>query len=404
VHCRSNDLGVSAIYEDVMIYRAETCTTPPSLPSRTRKNTNCSSLKRSYTTTESEMVKKWSWFENVFGKSKRFEAKKREKKYPQPRELQKLKRKRNSFSSPDLSYLGINCDESFNASCSFNVEPSSSVTSSNSLELENLCEEFKNTLETQKNESCYINTNYKINAINDDSAVNLVGSSFNLDRDNTREASAQVPSDYLEMLPGRGFDLKQVKELDRHIKNDVLYSLKYSFDSPITYKREYENDVLLSRSITDSNEYVCMSEGKLSKKSSNSQKGEEPEEHTYITMKKPEYYSDNDLDIESKICTRKSLTERLSFDEKVCSYHPNVDKPFKLNVMSNQRNNRKKCSKEDSNSDTNGNNFTKKYATLSHVPDSVFPSTKRLNSFPRFKKIDFSPLRQKISSVLQKNK
>lgn len=410
----------SAIYEEMRL-NPSLSSSPPPLPPRTRKNTDCSSLQRSYTTPESEMVKKkWNLFENVFGKSK---TKRRERQTPQPRDLQLLKAKRNSFSSPDLSHL----DGSLNncADCSFE----SNISSSNSWELENLCEAEENV----DNISHQIKPNFELKLDSDVSSVNLVGSNYHL----SRESPAKSPPGYLEMRPGRGFDMKKVEELDAQIKNDVLYRLKYSFDSPITYKREFDMSQLPpvgegfytnDRTKKVESHYVCMTMGK--------RVNEEP---TYTPMIRVTTRESSQESSKESPESTKVKCKRHSVDEKIASYYPNYDVPAKCLQEVAVRNNfkiplqtssaidipltRKGGKRVGSFNFRSDNNKTsespKKYATLSRITvtedhhhlspaaikksGSISPtSIKRFASLPRFKKIDFSPLRMKISSVLQR--
>ena len=435
----------SGIYEEMKLSRPPTSDSPPPLPPRTRKNTDCSSLQRSYTTPESEMAKKkWNLFENVFGRSK---TKRRERPTPQPRELQLLKAKRNSFSSPDLSHLDnslTNC-----ADCSFELP--SNISSSNSWELENLCEDEEHV----DNISHQIQPNFELKLDSDMSSVNLVGSNYNLNS----ESPAKSPPGYLEMRPGRGFDMQKVKELDTQLENDVLYRLKYSFDSPITYRREFDYQQLPpagesfytnDRLKLSEPHYVCMTMGKRVVN----------DEPTYMAMTKNGEESQNSTKMNGVRCKRHSV------DDKIASYYPSYDVPTRfLQEISTSPTTRSTSSRHNApvnrvspntskisppsfktssaidipqirkggkrvgsfnmrSSDNNNNGKStegsKKYATLSRITGSeerhhhlspavikksgsISPtSIKRFASLPRFKKIDFAPLRMKISSVLQR--
>lgn len=429
--------------------------------------------------------KKWNLFENVFGKSKRSETKRRVRPVqPQPRELQLLKAKRNSFSSPDLSHLDVSFNNSGCSNCSFDLENPKNISSSNSYELENLCEdEAENLLEQENaNISRNIKPNFELKLDNNMSSVNLVGSNYNLSRfenSSPKSQPATSPPGYLEMRPGRGFDMKKVEELDNQIKNDVLYRLKYSFDSPITYKREFDYDTLPpTKEIIYTNDrfaephYVCMTKGtRVSPMLPfRSTKSEEP---TYMPMIRlptaviEARQNGENYQIEStKSNCVSAKNKRHSVDEKIASYYPNYDVPAKFigspsstseNVFIKRsppkivspeptqrpvmersnaikipsRNGKRIGSFNIKSINDNNNNgselspeISKKFATLSRISvkntsddhhhhlkpttikksGSVSPtSIKRFTSLPRFKKIDFSPLRLKISSVLQRN-
>jgi hypothetical protein len=415
--------------------------------------------------------KKWNFFENVFGKTKRLETKRRERLVqPQPRELQLLKAKRNSFSSPDLSHLDVSFNNSGCANCSFDLENPSNISTSNSYELENLCEEDVENVSDQVdgNVSHVIRPNFELKLENDISKVNLVGSNYTVNHfedSSPMTQPATSPPGYLEMRPGRGFDMKKVEELDNQIKNDVLYRLKYSFDSPITYKREFDYDKLppVGEGIYINNRraephYVCMSNGtKFSPRiPPRTPKIDEP---TYMPMiRVPTVIVDHSCD------STKTPNKRHSVDEKIASYYPNYDVPAKSNGSPQVRNSstevfvmKKSTPKiktpellkdrstpikipsrktkhsgsftmrsmnDNNNNDAECSDMSMKYATISHrltvnntsddhrhltpttfkKSGSVSPtSIKRFTSLPRFKKIDFSPLRLKISSVLQRN-
>lgn len=464
------------IYEEMRLNRPEPNLSPPPLPPRVRKNTDCSSLQRSYTTPESEMVKKkWNIFENVFGKSKRSEAKRRERLvHPQPREIQLLKTKRNSFSSPDLSHLDASFNYSGCENCSFDLENPSNISSSNSYELENLCEdEAENIIDqVDSNISHNIKPNFELILDSDVSSVNLVGSNYHLEDSSPKTQPSTSPPGYLEMRPGRGFDMKKVEELDNQLKNDVLYRLKYSFDSPITYKREFDYDRLPPAEGIYINEkriephYVCMTNGtKFSPKiPPRTPKVDEP---TYMPMiRVPKVVIEQHQNIKnSEIESTKTPCKRHSVDEKIASYYPNYDVPSKCNGSTPYRNtvpegcankqllkvrspepadtlcrdkstpakvpSRKtkrvgsfdlRSINDNNNNDAQSPDTSKKYATISRMTvknasddhllspttikksGSISPtSIKRFTSLQRFKKIDFSPLRLKISNVLQRN-
>ena len=471
--------------------RPEPNSSPPPLPPRSRKNTDCSGLQRSYTTPESEMVKKkWNIFENVFGKSKRSELKRRERpvQVVQPRELQLLKSKRNSFSSPDLTHLDVGFNNSGCENCSFDLDNPSNISASNSYELDNLCEEEPEheqvTRKVDANISRRIKPNFQLTLDNNMSSVNLVGSNYNLgviDDSSPQTQPSSSPPGYLEMRPGRGFDMKKVEELDNQLKNDVLYRLKYSFDSPITYKREFDYDsvppaksLICSKELKAESHYVCMTKNTNASPQllPRALKNDEP---TYMPMNRIptvvieafQNVQNNQLESTKK----NSTSKRHSVDEKIASYYPNYDVPVKCNstpsnrsstaenirrsppkIISPQANNqlqngirqngftghnsmevspRKRLGSFSLSSNNDGNNngnssspeILKRYATISRVtaksnmddhhhlspttikkPGSISPtSIKRFTSLPRFKKLDFSPLRLKISNVLQRN-
>lgn len=534
-----NRSNTSAIYEEMKLSHAtQPVASPPPLPPRYRKrlDTDCSNLHRSYTSPESDYLvnkKKWNIFDNMFGKgSKRSPVEPRKKRNNEklpaqsPRELQLLKTKRNSFSSPDLTHLYCPnaADNSFGncENCSFDQ---SNISSSNSYELENVCEEddLSEAFENVINISQQIRANFEPPSNNDMSRVNLVGSGFNLNESNI---SVTSPPGYLEMKPGKGFDMNKVEELDKHeIQNDILYRLKYSFDSPITYKREFDYDSLSPVRIISSSSnnnhhqqpskteslYVPMNVGsKFSPNSlskSASHKNSLKEEHTYVPMNRytpalvihpsPCQASVQTSNIlarslsttSSPTCENNSsiyisnMNKRLSIDDKIASYYPNYDVPARLRCLPQVHTSshktvigcksktsehecvkatlptakgidrEKSCSMpipfrkakrfgsfntKSSTNSLNDNNtrdkeVSKKYATIARITsrkfnnsessdedlmkiysttvkksDALSPnnnnnSIKRFSSLSKFKKFDFSPLRLKITNVLQRH-
>jgi hypothetical protein len=379
-----------------------------------------------------------------------------------------LKTKRNSFSSPDLSHLDASLDGNSveNGNLSFDVDTPANISASNSWELDNLNEVDEEIEVTsnyhhqpqEPNVSVQVKPNFHLNLEADLSTVNLIGSNCKLNDSshlNVQQTSQYIqpsttPPGYLEMRPGKGFDLKKVEELDRQLKNDYLYRLKYSYESPINFRREsdynlpppaetlYSNSPNSAVVVANEPHYVCMTKGK--KVNTPSPPVAEMEFKT-PAKSEPE-----------PIYLPMNRNKRTSIDDKVASYFPNYDvvpirktpiarvTPLALKEKSNSINIPSRVSKRNGSlddhhfNDNNNNNedrnseSPKKYATLSRMimtPPNSFESRnlsppsspsrsnkssgsisptslKRFASLPRFKKIDFSPLRMKISSVLQR--
>lgn len=435
--------------------RTESSSSPPPLPPRSRKNTECSSIQRSYTTPESEMVKKkWNLFENVFGKSKKNEAKRREKlSQLQPRELHLLKAKRNSFSSPDLLNLDTSLDgnTSDNGNLSFDVDAPANISASNSWELDNLNEVDEEIETHQTNVSHQIKPNFQLNLNADLSSVNLIGSNCNLNYHHNTSSHLEepqliqpstTPPGYLEMRPGKGFDIKKVEELDRQLQNDYLYRLKYSYESPINFRRESDynlppsGETFYSNSpnsaVRDEPHYVCMTKNTRIThtpvvddfKSTTPAKSEA--EPIYLPMNRskrqsiddkiPSYYPNSNYDVPmrktpvARITPLKEKSNSINIPLRTCKRNGSI------NHHSNDNNNNEDRESESpkkyatlsrmtvSNSIENQRNTSPPSPSRSQKSGSISPtSLKRFASLPRFKKIDFSPLRMKISSVLQRN-
>lgn len=439
---------------------------PPPLPPRTRLNTESSMIQRSYTNPESDMMskKKWSLFENVFGKSKKSEAKRREKSsHLLPKELQLLKAKRNSFSSPDLSHLDASMERlsTGHANCSFDSDAPANISASNSWELDNLNEVDEDSeYDDHSNVSHQIKPNFHLNLDADLSSVNLIGSNCNLQHHTPNEPSSTPPG-YIEMRPGKGFDRTKVDELDRRqLENEYIYRLKYSYESPINFRRESDYNLPppaeslytnTPKSAAGESHYVCMTRGRRASPpvaeiiacspltpSPTTAPAKSEAEPIYLPMNRS-----------------NGNKHRPSIDDKVASYYPNYDvvplrktpvarvtplnKSSSIAIPSRTPKRNGSVISQPSFHDNNNENIDeqfssespKKYATLSRVqvsgslesdpcdspPSSLSSGTlkttkarsispnsfKRFASLPRFKKIDFSPIRLRISSVLQRS-
>lgn len=253
------------------------------------------------------------------------------------------------------------------------------------------------------------------------------------------------------MRPGKGFDMKKVEELDRQLKNEYIYRLKYSYESPINFRRESDYNLLppaeslysnspntsSNSAVLDEPHYVCMTRGKRVS----------PTPVAEMTATPPPAKSELE-----PIYLPMNRNKRQSIDDKVASYYPNYDVPIRKTPVArvtplNKSNSiaipprglsKRNGSVISQQSFYDNNEITeerfsespKKYATLSRATSgsgsiesqisesppsptgtirtnksrSISPtSLKRFASLPRFKKIDFSPLRLKISSVLQRS-
>ena len=366
---------------------------PPLPPPRKRLDTESSSLPRTYTS-ESEYLakKKWRLFKR---------AKKRDKVSYQPKELHK----RNSISTPDLYSPDIE-----------NLNVSSQLNSSNSFEVDYLYKDNGKLSDEEdylKNISNNIKFNFEPSFNEGISKVNLVGSCFNLDK--TIEKCDEL------------------KELDSQmLKNDILYRLKYSFNSPITIKREFDYDspTMMKRINENECHYMPMNNGKKNSPKHMQLQLSNDDDHAYVPMNFAKQCED-------EILRENKKNKRYSIDDKIPSYYPNYDLPTKIEKSPPSEINGNKSShitssldKEKSlslnkinrsdsfhskNSQTPLNsNISRKYATLDRVSSSAdrlkenrsrdkFDSVSISSTLSRLKKLNFSPLREKISNVIQRN-
>ncbi|CAG9805184.1 unnamed protein product [Chironomus riparius] len=390
---------MSGIYEEIMensrckLNSMKFNEPPPLPPPRKRLDTESSSLPRTYTS-ESEYLakKKWRLFKR---------AKKRDKVSYQPKELHK----RNSISTPDLYSPDIE-----------NLNVSSKLNSSNSFELDYLYKDNGKLSDEEdylKNISNNIKFNFEPSFNEDISKVNLVGSCFNLDK--TIEKCDEL------------------KELDSQmLKNDILYRLKYSFNSPITIKREFDYDspTMMKRINENECHYMPMNNGKKNSPKHMQLQQANDDENAYVPMNFAKQCDD-------EISRENTKNKRYSIDDKIPSYYPNYDLPAKIEKSPPSEINGNKSShitssldKEKSlslnkinrsdsfhskNSQTPLNpNILRKYATLDRVSSSAdrlkenrsrdkFDSVSISSTLSRLKKLNFSPLREKISNVIQRN-
>lgn len=367
---------------------------PPLPPPRKRLDTETSSLPRTFTSPESDYIEKKKW--NIFKRTK-----KREKRVLyQPKELNK----RNSFSTPDLYTPDIE-----------NLNMSNHLNSSNSFELDYLYKDDSGKLSDEevylKNISNNIKFNFEPSFSDDISKVNLVGSGFNLDKNDSTTTS------------------KNIEEADNQLlKNDILYRLKYSFDSPITIKREFDYDS--PRLNVNESLYMPMNGRKISPKQIQLQLFKD-DEHAYVPMNFAKPHDD-----ESSVISRENKkNKRYSVDDKIPSYYPNYDHPISRIEKSPSSDDRNKSSRHPavldkeksfslnkinrsdsfhSRSQQTPSCLTRKYATLDRVSSSVdrlkenrprekIEHATIASTLSRLKKLNFSPLREKISNVIQRN-
>lgn len=337
--------------------------------------------------------KKWRIFKRT---------KKRDKVSYQPKELHK----RNSISTPDLYSPDIE-----------NLNVSSQLNSSNSFELDYLYKDGKLSDEEDylKNISNNIKFNFEPSFNEDISKVNLVGSCFNLDK--TIEKCDEL------------------KELDSQmLKNDILYRLKYSFNSPITIKREFDYDspTMMMKINENESHYMPMNNGKKSSPMHMQLQLSNDDEHAYVPMNFAKQCED-------EITRENKKNKRYSIDDKIPSYYPNYDLPMKMEKSppSETDGNKLLCHKITSSLDKEkslslnkinrsdsfhsknsqtplNSNISRKYATLDRVSSSAdrlkenrskdrFDSSSISSTLSRLKKLNFSPLREKISNVIQRN-
>lgn len=388
---------------------------PPLPPPRKRLDTESSSLPRTYTSPESDYLTKKKW--NIFKRGK-----KREKVSYQPKELNK----RNSFSTPDLYSPDIQ-----------NLNISNQLNSSNSFELDYY---YKKDDEKMSDEELYlknISNNIKFNfepSFNEDiSKVNLVGSSFNLDKNDNDNCD-------------------ELQNLDSQmLRNDIVYRLKYSFDSPITIKREFDYDspTMIKRFNENETHYMPMNNGKKTSPKTlphlllNFENSKNDDDHAYVPMNFAKSTKTNEEE-STVISHENKKNNRYSVDDKIPSYYPNYDLPAKIEKSPPSDCNNHKSShiitpnnsttsildKEKSfslNKINRSDSFhlkysqtppnistTRKYATLDRVSSSVdrlkenrarekLENASIATTLSRLKKLNFSPLREKISNVIQRN-
>lgn len=410
-----------------------TTNTPPPLPPRVRVNTlsECE-IPRSYTNPETETFKKAKLtFKSVFrsrsaSKSEmKIEEPKNEvilrhSKYKQRGSF--LENKRNSFSTPDLTktnYCIGDSFEEFDYDAQHSTSGSDHITSLN----ESCCYDSPKPA----NISYHIGSNFNTSCLMESSTVNLVGSNIasneiyeNVrkrdmceDKVVLRKKSVEHEVGYIVMKAS-----KATKKPPSFVTMDRCFDIQFTFDDVVSSSTPPppQKTVIYANVDKQENNYVDMS---LSKTPNNN------------------YDSPKRLMEETNTAPKSN---RNSFDEKVPSYYPNSYK-VKENVyittpkiitrktVASETKRRTKSppkliiEKSSSTSPSKSSslqNITshspfaqriyQKYATLTlsrslKGPKTVekLESTKKFGSLPRFRRIDFSPLKIKINSVLNRH-
>ncbi|XP_058821848.1 uncharacterized protein LOC131683675 isoform X2 [Topomyia yanbarensis] len=486
----------------------------PPLPPRPRSNTNEFELQRSFTTPEVDFMKKkkhWQLFESMFGRrrtnsgsaslptseSKSHKKESPSTKVPSPRRqkviyrekvahLRLIENKRNSFSSPDLSLLKVECDKGSNEMMADNLSDEGSCSSefyiknevdyieedcfvsSEFLNCSSIEESMANLLIAEQQTCNAMNVSEQIvanfNSSCNSSTVNLVG--FNC----TITPKEYLPSPltdsalvgYCEMgASGTGFNRQKLTAIELRSKNAeepvIAESLYMNMESNCTNKDETSRSSSTSSGVSST--YSNRSSVCSSSKPRNS-----------IDDKIPSYYPNEDfraqqrdvkISVSNKSPKNREATTR-KFDQQVENHYVAMSAPKNSHRKSspqsrppisrcNKSAQKSPCSRakqssrtlsfEQSdppnpmlivtdtsptkNSENNPPETTpkrhQKYATIARSlsPSSskyqeknsgrkdtdsmAIGSSKRFGSLPRFGKIDLSPLRLKINSVLQRH-
>lgn len=444
-------------YDESISSDVEKCSTPPALPPRLRVNTL--EIHRSYTNPETETFKKKTRtvFSSMFGRSKRSTSCSEPPQIQTPiknsipikdtevvvvvpkRRIKSrflgfdlLENKRNSFSSPDLTKFNQYSNDYFDAvdigSCSSEFEIfESTSSSSNNTSNDFLNIDFNFTTEGVKEEelniSERINSNFNISC-NNTSTVNLVGSNCLDDEQILTNRKNLVFIDDLSgycimkpIIPKKDQEGLRLVTLERGLEKEFKFEDLFKGD---------KNDLVLYENIKNLKIMDNKSNDNLLKEE------EEEEEEFYKSPKTrtfddkvPSYFPNNCSITKPRKIIVKNLTN-LTVSNSENFYTPS---PLKKNDSIRRKYNKKKSPDvyieevkneifEEVKSQPTTPRLYQKYATLARLSPTRYSTqdksqkktssdgggtVKRFASLPRFKKIDFSPLKIKINAVLQRH-
>ncbi|XP_058454806.1 serine-rich adhesin for platelets [Malaya genurostris] len=493
------------IEKNIEIVDAKSDDNAPPLPPRPRSHTNEFELQRSFTTPEVDFMKKkkhWPLFESMFGRRRTnsgsasiptSEMKTNKKGSPSSKvpstgnpkviyrekitQLRLMKNKRNSFSSPDLSLLKVECETgsrelatdnlSDEGSCSSEFYIKNEVdyieedcfVSSEFLNRSSIEESMSNLLITGNNDNTVevkaMNVSEQIvenfNSSCNTSTVNLVG--FNC----TMAPKEYIPSPLVESVPvgycemgapGTGFNRLKLNalELSSNIETgaEKVNSIYMNMNSN-AIKAETSRSSSTSSgvsSINSNRSSICSSgkprnsvDDKISSYYPNedfrsAQRSEKSPISSKSPRKREESTTKSDQRIEGHYVTMSSSKTSHRKCTQVRSSTSRYSKSPQKSPCTRLKQNAKSTTVDQpdppisaltvsdisptKNSENNPPETTptryQKYATIAR---SLSPSSskyqeknssnKRFGSLPRFGKIDLSPLRLKINSVLQRH-
>lgn len=494
----------------------------PPLPPRPRTHTNEFELQRSFSTPESDYMKKkkhWQLFESMFGRRRTnsgtaaissstsdIKPPKKECLLIKPpkasaanekvvyREkvahLRLSENKRNSFSSPDLSILKLDGSNANNGMIADNLSDEGSCSSEFFVKeevdyIEEDCfvsseflsvskcssieESLANLLIAEENiESKFagaMNVSEQIfpdfNPACNTSTINLVGLDFNLTKCNTTAAPLDTnPVGYCEMGPaGTGFNRQKLQNVEFREKeqNESQHteSIYINMESKVANQDETSRSSSTSSGVSsmNSNRSSDCSSGKhrnsvddkipsyypnedfrtskknesspVSKTSPRSREGyptkmnEKRLENHYVSSPKPVHrrgFTQNTATMprlsksaQKPASSKAKIYNRSISSERCDTSHPMIvnDVPTKNSENSppemTPKSYRKYATIAHSSSSSSATKYQEKNLAKKTADQVAIGNTKRFASLPRFAKIDLSPLRLKINSVLQRH-
>lgn len=417
--------------------------TPPPLPPRVRVNTlpECE-IPRSYTNPETETFKKAKLtFKSVFRSrsssktdkktpEKKEEVILRHSKYKQRKAF--LENKRNSYSTPDLTKFNYSAEESFEE---FDYDAHHSTSGSDRIT-------SGSDHNTSLNESCCydspkpINISYQIGAnfnasCLESSTINLVGANIILDEKGEDQTDSSVYEEKV-VLRKKSIDNEvgyivmkapNIRNAQNFVTLDRCFDIQFTFEDIVSSSTLPQPQKSAVYANVQENNYVDMTLAKSPNK---------------------DYDSPRRIMEESVTSNTTQKSNRNSFDEKVPSYYPNpnsykvkenlyittpkiIARKMKSKSAETKRSKSisppkiiiEKSSTTSPSKSSSLQNITthspfaqriyQKYATLTlsrslKGKNSVekIEATRKFGSLPRFRRFDFSPLKLKINSVLNR--
>lgn len=424
---------------------------PPLPPPRPRVNTE-SELNRAYTNPESISLKKRkrNIFETVFSRPKSMQK----RKSPKPKEqemkvespiIDLIRSHRMSYSSPDLSKVDVNqyVNEFESDLMGRSSATEFSIRNEYSILNSTAGNEELEIFDDERNISDNILSTYNISC--NDSTVNLVGSHLNEEKATKLKPVAKLiedPSGYCQMAPIIRTSPVSAPELPPKtpfvFDNTSQRPVPTDLTRTITFCRDYTMEASLKNF-----EQLSISKEKNHQKSIKNTKNisppspfEPPYKHNNSFDEKfPSYYP-NDLpkttpvkdhrknggiDYLSKSATVPARKENVYIESPRHSSPKTSKDSAKLAIKSPTKSLLVPSSASQLLTPTMRSSMSErissaspilyhKYATVTPIKDpasckksnDITSSIKRFSSLPRFKKIDFSPLKLKINSVLQR--
>lgn len=414
---------------------------PPLPPPRPRVNTQ-SEMSRAYTNPESISAKKRkkNIFETVFSRHKSMHKRKPVKAKevsPKPESpiLELLHSHRMSYSSPDLSKVDVNHYVNEFESDLMARSSATEFSIRNEYSFLNSTASSEKQCDDDRNISANILSTFNISC--NDSTVNLVGSKLNVNTPKTPVATIiDDQSGYCQMAPIIRSDTASSPKSPYIVSNNNQSRFPFDVTKTITFCRDYGMEASIQNfenlTISKDNSQKSLKETKAvasaspSDQITNKKTSDSPKSRKLSGSfdKYPSYYPN---DVQKTPLKDSPKNDGVNYLTKLGNTPERAENLYIATPRHGTTTYRTKSSNEPSSKSSfltpsnkpslpgaisSASPLYQKYATVTpiKVGDSssckrssdITSSMKRFSSLPRFKKIDFSPLKLKINSVLQR--